>query len=334
MFKPVVCLALGMGLLGGVTGAKAQEQLPQGTLFYQFYNRNGTWVDAVPGRNFNAQITRTSVPGGPQLVGVDCYGITYDPNTRQMCFARTLVVSKGKFTGDPIVFYLSNLDGTNARLLQRERLDYSGESELVSDFTPHYASNGDILFETGNRIARMNGDGSNVRFLTGASESCGSPSENNGVVSFEKSGVCVCDEQGKNRRRIASFTTYYGNKGTEGGPYTDAKISPDAKQVVFTRNNQIYVASLGEGDIELRCVSNGGQPRDYANPVWSPDGRFIAAAGTSGDGASHDIYLINASTGKMRQITNTPDDELPSDWRIVLAPDQLPRTSSDPNIRR
>ncbi|BCM91796.1 hypothetical protein IAD21_03672 [Abditibacteriota bacterium] len=315
MFKSVVGIAL--GLLCGMTGAHAQTGLPQGTLFYQFYNRNNGWIDAAPGRNFNAQITRTSVPGGPQLVGVDCYGITFDPNTRQMCFARTLIVPKGKFKGDPIAFYLSNLDGSNARLLHRERLDYSGESEIASDFTPHYATNGDLLFETGNRIARMNGDGSNVRFLTGANESCGSPAESNGVISFEKSGVCVCDAQGKNRRRIASFPTYYGSKGGEGGAYTDSKVSPDTKQIAYASGNQIYVASLSDSAVKPRRVSDTTRALDYSDPVWSPDGRFLAVGGTPRGSELHDIYLINVSTGKMRQITNDPADELPSDWRLV-----------------
>ncbi|RYX82773.1 hypothetical protein EON83_17560 [bacterium] len=315
MFKSVVCLAL--GLLCGTTGAYAQNQLPQGTLFYQFYNRNNNWINVAPGRNFNAQITRTSVPGGLELVGVDCYGITFDPNTRQMCFARTRTVTSGKFKGDQIALYLSNLDGTNARLLQRERIDYSGESELVSDFTPYYASNGDLLFETGNRIARMNGDGSNVRYVTGASENCGSPSERNGLISFEKSGVCLCDAQGYSRRRLANFPTYYGQPQSEGGPYTDAKISPDGRQIAFVRDDQIFVMPTLIAGAKSRRVSDASRPVGYSDPIWSPDGRFLAVGVSKGNGGAHDIYLINLSTGKMRQITNTPDDEMPSDWRLV-----------------
>lgn len=316
MFKPTLCAAL--GVLLATTAAHAQldsaQSASQGTLFYQFYNRENGLINTTPGRGFNSQIVRTSSDGGPQLVGLDCYGVTFDPKTKQMCFVRSHIVSDKGIKGDYSAFYLCNLDGTNARLLQRERIDYSSTVGMVSDFMPFYASNGDILFETGDRIARMNGDGSNVRFLTGAAEHCGMPSEGNGVIAFEKNGVCVCDVSGRKRRHVSYFGTKYGSIG---GAYTDAKVSPDGKQVVFLREQQVYVASTDETNTLGQWVSQTSLNLQFSDPVWSPDGRFIAAAGVPLGGGAHDIYLIDVSGGKMRQITHTPEDELPCDWRLT-----------------
>ena len=269
MFKPIFCATV--ALLSWATLASAQDaSSQQGTLFYQFFNRSNGLAEKVPKGNIASQITRTSVEDGPQMVGLDCYGVTYDPNTRQMCLARSHFITQGEFQGDYSAFYLCNLDGTNARLLQREREDYSGYTKPVADFTPHYASNGDLLFETNNRIARMGGDGSNVRYLTATDERCGLPSESGGVISFEKDGVCICDVQGKNRRRVAGFPTYYGAKSEGEGAYSDAKVSPDGRFVAVagaatgSEQHDIYLINVETGKLRQITMSNDDElPCDW-----------------------------------------------------------------------
>ena len=296
----------------------AQDAPLPGTLFFQYSANSGKDHEQAPSRNMGGQITRLSPANGPKLVGLDCYGVTFDPNTNRMCFARGRdLVTVGGETNNHNVFYVCNLDGTDARLLHREKLDYSEYGNVPSDFMPCYTPDGHILFETGDRIARMNGDGGNVVFLTGKDERCGMPHQVGESIAFDKDGVCMMNLDGTGRTRMASFATHYGDE-EEGDEYTDGQLSPDGKFIAFTRDKQVFSAQVGDPK-SAWCISpKTGRlaSLEFSDPVWSPDGRYLAMAG--GDNESHDIFVLDMKRGKIRQITNTPDkDELPCDWDEV-----------------
>ncbi len=231
-----------------------------------------------------------------------------------MCFVRGRNFGTGDNFHNRNVFYLCNLDGSNVRLLERERVDYSGFSELSNDYTPSFTSDGHILFQTEDRIARMNGDGSNVVFLSGAKEQCGTPQQRGERIVFEKDGVCVMNLDGTGRKRIASFPTFYGSPGVD-GQYSDAQLSPDGKFVAFARGRQIFVTEVDNPGNARRVSGRDArfQIGEFSDPVWSPDGRFLAVAGGQED--SRDLFLLELESGKMTQLTQTPGkDERPCDW--------------------
>ena len=69
---------------------------------------------------------------------------------------------------------------------------------------------------------------------------------------------------------------------------------------------------LGTG--KERVSRPNGRPAHFGRPSWSPDGRFIAYAG-SPEGDNWDIYLYELSTGDLYNITNTPSsDEMHPRW--------------------
>ncbi|HEX4770533.1 MAG TPA: hypothetical protein VH351_06875 [Bryobacteraceae bacterium] len=99
--------------------------------------------------------------------------------------------------------------------------------------------------------------------------------------------------------RSLPFTTYQGN---EGAP----SFSPDGTRVSFEwdgphqDNLDIYVKLLGPGDPVRLTV----HPADDHDPVWSPDGRWIAFLRDVSD-AERSICLIPALGGPERTIART-----------------------------
>ncbi len=296
----------------------AQDAPLPGTLFFQYTANTGSGHERIPNKNFASQIVRLSPSNGPKMVGVDCYGVTFDPNTNRMCFARGRDFFKDDEKSNHNVFYVCNLDGSNVHLLKRERIDYSGYSDVPDDFMPAYTPDGHILFETGDRVARMNGDGGNVVYLTGENERCGMPYQVGDRIIFDKDGVCMMNADGTNRTRIASYPTYYGAEQDDNDDYTDGQLSPDGNFVAFARDNEIFVADVNNPRNAHRLSPTEGRFKamEFSDPVWSPDGRFLAIGG--GDDDAHDIYVIDMESETVRQLTNTPDkDELPCDWDEV-----------------
>jgi Tol biopolymer transport system component len=99
--------------------------------------------------------------------------------------------------------------------------------------------------------------------------------------------------------RSLPFTTYPGNEATP-------SFSPDSTRVTFAwdgthqDNLDIYVKLLGPGDPVRLTV----HPADDHDPVWSPDGRWIAFLRDVND-AERSICLIPALGGPERTIART-----------------------------
>ena len=110
--------------------------------------------------------------------------------------------------------------------------------------------------------------------------------------------------------------------------------SPDggrAAFVVYTEGNNSYTRFLY--DLTTKRVTNlsdiADQDLTLVSHSWSPDGKWIAYTGY-GDFVFWDVYMQNVKTGKVKNITNSPnhDDNAPS-W----SPDGKKITFSSTRIR-
>ena len=109
----------------------------------------------------------------------------------------------------------------------------------------------------------------------------------------------------------------------------EPSFSPDGNQVAFTSseefgsNSHIYVKLIGTGGPPLQ-LTNG--PANDSNPVWSPDGRFIAflryiPGGPSTEWAEAMILLIPALGGPERKIADTLQEGGVAPPYIAWSPD-------------
>jgi tricorn protease len=79
-------------------------------------------------------------------------------------------------------------------------------------------------------------------------------------------------------------------------------------RLAFVYAGDIWIADR-DGSRPRRLTSS---PADESLPIFSPDGKSIAFAGTY-EGNS-DIYVIPAEGGQPRRLTWHPDDDIPLDW--------------------
>src|SRR5215207_6270620 len=95
--------------------------------------------------------------------------------------------------------------------------------------------------------------------------------------------------------------------------YSSGTFSPDGRQFA-------YVVYAG-GDNELRIADVGGSGTRRLKPrgidamstlAWSPDGRTIAIAGQKN--AASDLFLLDVTTGAVRQLTNDRYADLHPAW--------------------
>jgi Tol biopolymer transport system component len=90
---------------------------------------------------------------------------------------------------------------------------------------------------------------------------------------------------------------------TNGATEYQADPSPDGRQLAFLSNldgpERLLVQDLETGAVR-ELVRHGRDPI-FGNPHWSPDGRFITYSSNHQFG--HQIYVIEAATGKERRIS-------------------------------
>ncbi len=85
-------------------------------------------------------------------------------------------------------------------------------------------------------------------------------------------------------------------------------LSPDGSKLAFVYRGDIWVVSNEGG--KAVPVTNHIEMED--NPVWSPDGKWIAFA--SNRTGNNDIFAVPADGGEVRRLTWFSGSETPSDW--------------------
>lgn len=83
-------------------------------------------------------------------------------------------------------------------------------------------------------------------------------------------------------------------------------ISPDGKTIVFNYKGDIYKVDATGGNATPLTISEAYD----VNPIWSPDGKWIAFASNRNGG--FDIYLIPADGGEAKRLTYFSTDDIPS----------------------
>lgn len=85
-------------------------------------------------------------------------------------------------------------------------------------------------------------------------------------------------------------------------------LSPDGARLAFTYRGDVWVVASEGG--KASPVTNNVEMDD--NPIWSPDGKWIAFASNRNGG--NDIYVVPADGGESRRITWHSGSEVPSSW--------------------
>ena len=139
-----------------------------------------------------------------------------------------------------------------------------------------------------------------------------------GMTAFTSSGPNVLVyRHGRYMRRLEWFNRTGKMVGEIGEPgrYQSVSLSPDGKQLAFTRtdqttgNSDIWVSDLDRGTTQ-RVTSS---PAVDDDPVWSPDGRDIAF--DSGNGEISDLYRVRSTgAGAPKPLLAAGASRIVSDW--------------------
>ena len=86
----------------------------------------------------------------------------------------------------------------------------------------------------------------------------------------------------------------------------DVQISPDGNNIAFCYKGDIYKVNAQGGDAIRLTTQNSYE----CNPIWSPDGKWIAFA--SNRKGNFDIFVMSADGGSAKQLTMNSVSEIPS----------------------
>jgi Tol biopolymer transport system component len=85
-------------------------------------------------------------------------------------------------------------------------------------------------------------------------------------------------------------------------------VSPDGTQIVFSYQGDLFIVPT-EGGKPIQLTRH--EAYDF-NPVWSPDGKYIAFA--SDRFGNFDLFIIPANGGKSKRLTFHSASDIPSGW--------------------
>jgi len=85
-------------------------------------------------------------------------------------------------------------------------------------------------------------------------------------------------------------------------------LSPDGSQIAFTYQGDVWVAAADGG--RATPITSNVEYDD--NPVWSPDGKWIAFS--SNRTGNNDIFVVSANGGQPKRLTYNTGSDIPSDW--------------------
>src|SRR5260221_2559856 len=113
------------------------------------------------------------------------------------------------------------------------------------------------------------------------------------------------------------------------GEESDINFSPDSKEICFTAVTDKVEATSTNGDLFIVAVGGGAEPKRITtqpgydgNPVYSPDGKYIAYHAQLTAGYEADrwrVMLYDRATGKIENLTETSFDR--SAANLAWSPD-------------
>jgi Tol biopolymer transport system component len=162
-------------------------------------------------------------------------------------------------------------------------------------------------------VATINPDGSGLRVLTPRNGHVGTPrwSPDRREIAYVRTGlkvpeVWLMSADGTHKRALTRLP-----QGVWSGGLPSLDWAPNGRQIVFPAlrsasnccDAQLYVVNVGTGATRpLLRSSLTGAAGGADDPVWSPNGRWIALV-RSGRDAPEQIWLLSTATGRVRQLT-------------------------------
>jgi dipeptidyl aminopeptidase/acylaminoacyl peptidase len=141
-----------------------------------------------------------------------------------------------------------------------------------------------------------------------------------------RSHLFLCDARGENLRDLTPGE--YDTPPLDLGGSRDFAFSPDGSEVTFVRNadpmpaaqtnNDLFLLALAGG--EPHCITAANKAVDN-NPLYSPDGRYIAYKAMRRPGFEADqeeLMLYDRATGQSRSLTDAFDQRI---GEVIWAPD-------------
>ncbi len=222
------------------------------------------------------------------------------------------------------IAFVSFRDDDGVREIYVMDADGSGVTNLTNnpaaDLDPDWSPDGTQIVFASDRddnphLFVMDADGSNVRQLTFGAGFETSPrwSPDGARIAFSGSGnIVVMDADGGNRVTVLQTEA-------DGGPCRTGSFpggwSPDSSHVTYYSSSSLQdvtqVCSIAADGSDLQVLVNE-PPGSHTEPVWSPDGRFIAFRSVRD--SNHDIYVIDLESGEERRLTDHLATDIEPDW--------------------